>query len=84
VGQFSVSANTPPPPDVNVLNAARLKHDKRLDDFALMTHHIERISNAVSAMRAGKVGLDGATGAVLDQSLNGLRKLVAQGVDQQF
>ena len=84
IAQAVVAFTTPAPPDVNALNAARLKQDSRLDELALMTYHIERISNAVSAMRSGKVGLDGATAAMLDQSLNGLRKLVAQGVDQQF
>ncbi len=31
---------------------------------------------AVAAIREGKVGLEGATGAVLDRSLSGLRNLI--------
>ena len=84
IAQAVLAFTTPEPPDVNALNAARLKQDSRLDEFALRTYHIERSSNAVSAMRSGKVGFDGATAAVLDQSLNSLRKLVAQEVDQLF
>jgi len=84
IAQAVVAFTTPAPPDVHSLKAERLKHDTRLDTMALLTHHIERVAKAVEAMRTGRVGLDGATGTVLDSSLDAMRELVAQGIDQRI
>lgn len=82
--QAVIAFTTPAPPDTRSLKAAQLKHDARLDGMAMLADHIERITNAVAAMRTGRVGLDGATGALLDASLNAMRELVEQGIDQQI
>lgn len=41
-----------------------------------LRNHLNSAMLAVSAMKTGKVGLGGATGAVLDRSLTGLRGLI--------
>ena len=41
-----------------------------------MRNHLNSAMLAVSVMKTGKVGMAGATGAVLDRSLNGLRGLI--------
>lgn len=41
-----------------------------------MRNHINTAALAVQLMRSGKVGLSGATGAILDRSLIGLRSIV--------
>lgn len=84
IAQAVIAYTEPALPDVKSLEAARLKHDARLDTMALLTHHIERVAAAVEAMRTGRVGLEGATGTVLDSSLNAMRDLVAQGIDQRI
>lgn len=84
IAQAVIAFTTLAPPDAGSLKAAQLKHDARLDGLAKMTGHIEVIANAVSAMRTGRVGLNGATGALVDARLNAMRDLVKQGIDQQF
>jgi hypothetical protein len=84
IAQAVIAYTTPAPPDDMGLKAARLKHDMRLDGMAKMTYHIDRIANAIAAMRTGRVGLDGATGGLLDASLIAMRDLVEQGIDQQI
>ena len=84
IAQAVIAFTTPAPPDAGALKDAQLKRDARLDNLAMMTTHIERISDAVAALRTGRVGVDGATGALLDTSLNAMRNLVDQGLDQQF
>jgi hypothetical protein len=82
IAQAVIAFTEPAPADAKSLVAAQAKHDARLDDMAVMTHHIERMATAVAAMRTGRVGLDGATGVLLDTSLNALRGLVAKGVEE--
>ena len=84
IAQAVIAFTTPAPPNAESLKAAQLKHDARLDGMAMLADHIERIANAVAAMRTGRVGLDGATGALLDASLNAMRDLVEQGIDQRI
>ena len=81
---IAIEFTMPAPQDAGNINAARLKYDGRLDDMAKMTNHIEFISNTVTAMRTGQVGLDGATGTLLDESLNAMRDLVQRGIDQRI
>src|SRR5688572_15130101 len=51
--------------------------NERLGFFAHeLRNLIQKVTLAVSALKAGNVGLAGATGAVLDRSLIGLRNLV--------
>lgn len=50
-----------------------------LDRFAAMTYHIESAIMAVTAIRTGKVGMEGATAGVLDRNLKGLQTLISQG-----
>jgi hypothetical protein len=66
------------------LKAVQSAHDIRLDDLASMSGQIECMANAVAAIRTGRVGIDGATGALLDEGLSAMRTLIEKGVDQQF
>ena len=84
IAQAVIAFTKPAPQNAESLQAAQLKHDARLDGMAMLVNHIERIANAVAAMRTGRVGLDGATGALLDASLNAMRDLVEQGIDQRI
>lgn len=84
IAQAVIAFTKPAPPDAWNLKLARLKHDARLDDMAMMTNHIDCIANAIAAMRTGRVGLDGDTGTLLDASLNAMRVLVQQGIDQRI
>ncbi len=84
IAQAVIAFTTPAAPDVHSLKAARARHDARLDTLATLTHHIERVAQAVEAMRRGRVGHEGATAKMLDASLNAMRDLVAQGIDQQM
>ncbi len=84
IAQAVTAFTTPAPVSIYSLKASQLKHDERLDNMAKMTHHIRIIANAVAAMRTGQVGLNGATGTLLDGSLNALQDLVEQGIDQRL
>ena len=81
IAQAVIAFTAPAPPDTVGLAAAQLKHDMRLDGMAKLNYHLERISNAIAAIRAGRVGLDGPTGALLDGSLNAMRNLVEEGIE---
>ena len=59
----------------------KVQDDASLDRFASMTYFIETAVMAATAIRTGKVGPNGATAGVLDQSLKGLQTLIAEGVD---
>ena len=84
ISQAAFAFTMPVAPDDEFLNEARSKPDERLDDMAKMTNHIEFIATTVNAMRTGQVGLDGATGALLDSSFNALRDLVQRGIEQRI
>ena len=70
VTEFSFQRNSLVDGTVNALNErlGSLAHELR--------NHIHTATLAVMAIKAGHVGLTGATGAVLDQSLIGMRNLV--------
>ena len=84
ISQAAIAFTMPVAPDDEFLNEARSKPDERLDDMAKMTNHIEFIATTVNAMRTGQVGIDGATGALLDSSFNALRDLVQRGIEQRI
>ena len=56
---------------------------RRLDGLAAMFHHAETATSAVQAIRSGRVGMEGATGAVLDRSLESLGMLIQNAIDQE-
>lgn len=85
VAQAVIAFTTPAPAYVQSLEeTARLKYDARLDSMALMTHHIERIAQAVGSIRTGRASFDGPTGTLLDSSLNSMRDLVEHTIDQRI
>jgi signal transduction histidine kinase len=69
--------------DREIADEQAFQLSKRQGFFA---HELRNLINtailAVSAIKLGKVGLSGATGAVLDRSLAGLRVLVEQSVSE--
>ena len=65
--------------DLEVANRAANEFHEHLGDFAHeLRNLITTATHTVSAIRTGKVGLSGPTGAVLDRCLIGLRNLVDQ------
>jgi hypothetical protein len=58
------------------------KDAARLDGLASMFHYVGTATAAVQALRTGRVGLEGATGAVLDRSLKNLTRLIDDAVRQ--
>lgn len=84
IAQAVVAFTALAPPDAKSLKAEQSAHHARLDGLAMMAGHIEHVSNAVAAIHTGRVGVDGATAAVLDKSLNAMRDLVEKGIDQRF
>jgi signal transduction histidine kinase len=61
----------------NVFADKDTRANERLGFFAHeLRNHLNSATLALTAIKAGSVGLTGATGAVLDRSLVGLRKLI--------
>ena len=56
------------------------KDATRLDNLAAMYHYADSATAAVAALRTGRVGLEGATGAVLDKSLKSLSRLIDEAI----
>ncbi|MBC7437573.1 MAG: hypothetical protein H7332_16080 [Bdellovibrionales bacterium] len=56
------------------------KDASRLDTLAAMYHYADSAKAAVTALRTGRVGLEGATGAVLDNSLKSLSRLIDDAI----
>ena len=56
------------------------KDDVLLDALAAMFHHVETATAAIRVVRTGRVGLEGATGAVLDRSLKSLSMLIESAI----
>ena len=83
IAQAVIAFTTVTPPDAGSLKATQLEHDARLDNLATMAGHVERIANAVAAIRSGRVGVDGATGVLLDESLKALRDLIQNRIDRK-
>ena len=70
---YSGQARTPPPPADNVVQRLHehlgfLAHELR--------NHLQTVTLALAAMRAGNAGATGATTAMLDRSITGMRDLV--------
>ena len=84
IAQAVIAFTAPTPQDAASLKAAQLMHDTRLDGMAKLSHHIERVANAMAAIRSGKVGVDGATGGLIDASLTTMRGLVEQGIEHRI
>ena len=63
--------------DVIVADEQDQALNERLGFFAHeLRNHINKATLALAVIKAGKVGLDGSTGAILDRSLVGLRNLI--------
>ena len=63
-------------------NAKVVRDHAYLGSLAAMTSHIDAAVLAVAAIRTGRVGMEGATGGVLDRSLTGLQTLIALAVER--
>jgi hypothetical protein len=59
---------------------ARVQDHVSMDRFATMSYYVESARMAVTAIRTGKVGMEGATAGVLDRNLIGLQTLILEGV----
>jgi hypothetical protein len=84
IAQAVIAFTTITPPDAGSLKTAQSKRLAQFDGFASMIGHIECMANSISAIQTGRVGVDGATAALLDKSLNAMRDLVEQEIDRQF
>jgi signal transduction histidine kinase len=69
--------------DVQIACASVENYGKRLGFFAHeLRNFVATAMLAVAAIKAGNAGLGGATGAVLDRSLDGLRDLIDRTLDE--
>lgn len=69
--------------DVLIANEQALALNQRIGRFAHeLRNHLGTASLAVTALKQGGMGLSGATGAVLDRSLVGLRTLIDRSLAQ--
>lgn len=66
---------------MDAIAKTKVQDDTSLNRFASMTYFIEAAVMAATAIRTGKLGPNGATAGVLDQSLKGLQTLIAEVVD---
>jgi len=67
----------------NVFADKDARANERLGFFAHeLRNHLNSATLALTAIKAGSVGLTGATGAVLDRSLVGLRKLIDRSLSE--
>ena len=67
----------------NVFADKDARANERLGFFAHeLRNHLNSATLALAAIKAGSVGLTGATGAVLDRSLVGLRKLIDRSLSE--
>lgn len=81
IAQAVVAYGTPDPAPKLLAPGVPLKRADRLDDLAAMFSHVETAISAALAARAG-VGLGGATGVVLDRSLESLSSLIQEQIRQ--
>lgn len=67
----------------NVFADKDARANERLGFFAHeLRNHLNSATLALAAIKAGSVGLSGATGAVLDRSLVGLRRLIDRSLSE--
>ena len=67
----------------NIFADKDARENERLGFFAHeLRNHLNSATLALTAIKAGSVGLTGATGAVLDRSLVGLRKLIDRSLSE--
>ena len=67
----------------NVFADKDARANERLGFFAHeLRNHLNSATLALTAIKAGSVGLSGATGAVLDRSLVGLRRLIDRSLSE--